>query len=39
MRPAAAGARNALFTPLKKKIHPSHQIFRHMHGTLNVDKK
>jgi len=22
-----------------KIFHPSHRIFRHMHGTLNVDKK
>jgi hypothetical protein len=22
-----------------KFFHPSHRIFRHMHGTLNVDKK
>jgi len=22
-----------------KNLHPSHQIFGHMHGTLNIDKK
>jgi len=25
--------------PHPKFFHPSHQIFGHMHGTLNVDKK
>ena len=25
--------------PHLKIFHPSHRIFRHMHGTLNVDKK
>ena len=25
--------------PHQKNFHPSHRIFGHMHGTLNVDKK